>query len=145
MASTMTTPGVGLTGATGVPSLFPNLSQPMVPRCTMKFEKCAGGMKVTCLCEDELACKVMQNLCASLAGGLCTFCCTSNGICVCCCNMTMANCKCETIKGGCCITCTSGDKACCAMIEACCDCLASLCKSGCGCCLLLNGMPCCCC
>ena len=24
----------------------------MVPRCTMKIEKCTGGMKITCTCDD---------------------------------------------------------------------------------------------
>ena len=35
-------------------------------------------------------------------------------------------CKCECTKDGVCITCMSGDKACCDMIQACCDCLAVL-------------------
>ena len=35
----------------------------MVPRCTMKFEKCQGGMKISCVCEDAMACSMVQNLC----------------------------------------------------------------------------------
>ena len=27
----------------------------MVPRCTFKFEKCQGGMKITCVCDDKMA------------------------------------------------------------------------------------------
>ena len=46
-----------------------------------------------------------------------------NGTMVCCCNLTMGMCKCEMTKDGVCITCMSGDKACCDMIQACCDCM----------------------
>ena len=28
----------------------------MVPRCTMKMEKCAGGMKITCIVRRPMAC-----------------------------------------------------------------------------------------
>jgi hypothetical protein len=47
-------------------------------------------------------------------------------------------------KDGCCITCMSGDKACCQMLQACCDCMSKCMESGCKCCLCFNGMPCCC-
>ncbi len=138
--ATMTMP-TAMSGM-GMPTM---MNQPMVPRCTMKVEKCTGGMKVTCSCEDEMACKVMQNLCTNMMGGMCSFCCTMNGMTVCCCNMTMCACKCEMTDNGCCFTCTSGDKECCAMIQACCDCLCSMMKAGCGCCVMMNGMPVCCC
>jgi len=36
----------------------------MVPRCAMRFEKCAGGMKIVCTCDDPMACSMMQNLCS---------------------------------------------------------------------------------
>ena len=26
----------------------------MVPRCTIKMEKCPGGMKITCTCDDKM-------------------------------------------------------------------------------------------
>ena len=54
------------------------------------------------------------------------------------------NCKCEYTKDGCCISCTSGDKACCAMIQECCDCLQQCCESGCCCYICFNNTPVCC-
>jgi len=116
----------------------------MVPRCTFKVEKCAGGMKVTCVCDDKMACSMVQNLCSMLAGGMCSMCCMMNGMTVCCCNLTMGMCKCEMTKDGCCITCTSGDAKCCEMIQACCDCVAACLKNGCTCCMMMNNTPVCC-
>ena len=81
----------------------------MVPRCTMTFKKCTGGMKVVCACEDKVSATMLQNLCAMMPGGLCSCCCMMNGMMVCCYNLTMAMCKCEPTEDGVCITCTSGD------------------------------------
>jgi hypothetical protein len=116
----------------------------VLPRCEMKFEKCAGGCKITCQCDDEVACATLQNLCKSLAGGLCSCCCTCNGIPCCQCNFALCHCQCECTKSGVCITCTTGDKACCDMIQACCECLAACCKAGCCCYLCFNNTPVCC-
>jgi len=139
-------PGVGVPGmgtsalgaATGTPT-SPNYV--MVPRCTMSFGKCTGGMKVTCVCDDTMACSMMQNLCAMLAGGLCNCCVMHNGMMVCTCTFTMGHCKCETIEKGVCFTCTSGDAKCCDMIQAYCDCLGTLVNSGCTCCMMMNNTP----
>ena len=128
---------------TGMPTTTPNMV--MVPRCTMKLEKCTGGMKITCACDDPTACTMMQNLCTMMAGGLCSLTCTMNGMMVCCCNLTMGACKVEMTRDGGCVTCTSGDKACCDMIQGCCDCLAACMKGGSTCCLSLGGTPVCCC
>ena len=68
-----------------------------------------------------------------------------NGMMVCCCNLTMGMCKCEMTEDGLRITCTSGDKACCDMIQACCDCMTAMMKAGCTCCMMMNDMPVCCC
>jgi hypothetical protein len=116
----------------------------MLPRCTMSFKKCAGGMKVVCACEDKVSATMLQNLCSMMPGGLCSCCCMMNGMMVCCYNLTMAMCKCEPTDDGICLTCTSGDPACCAMIEACCACMTSMMKAGCTCCLMINNMPVCC-
>jgi hypothetical protein len=116
----------------------------MVPRCTYKYEKCQGGMKITCVCDDPTAKSMMQNLCNALMGGLCSVACTLNGVMVCCCNLTMGMCKCDVTDTGCTITCTSGDKACCEMIQSCCDCLNCMCNAGCTCCVMLNSTPVCC-
>jgi hypothetical protein len=129
----------------GAPSTVPaSTNWLMVPKCTFKVERCNGGMKIVCSCDDKMACSMVQNLCTMLAGGMCTCCCMINGMCVCTCNFTMGHCKCDMTKDGCCLTCTSGDAKCCEMIQACCDCLACCLKAGCTCCLMLNGTPVCC-
>jgi hypothetical protein len=146
--------GMGMPGM-GVPTLgTPTVGTPtgvpvganwmMVPRCTFKMEKCSGGMKVTCSCDDKLACSMVQNLCTMLAGGMCSCCVMMNGMTVCYCNFTMGICKYEMTDSGVCVTCTSGDQKCCEMIQACCDCLCCLMDQGCTCCFLVNNTPVCC-
>jgi hypothetical protein len=56
----------------------------------------------------------------------------------------MGMCKCEMTKDGCVVTCTSGDKMCCEMIQGCCDCMAACLKAGCTCCMMMGGTPVCC-
>lgn len=141
----MTMPGMNPTTAGGTGSMPTMSNWLMVPRCTMKMEKCTGGMKMTCSCGDAQACAMMQNLCQMLAGGMVSCCMMMNGMMVCCCNLTMGMCKVEMTKDGCCVTCTSGDKACCDMIQACCDCMTTMMKSGCTCCMMMNNTPVCCC
>ena len=116
----------------------------MVPRCTMKFEKCQGGMKIVCTCDDKMACSMMQNLCSMQQGGMVSCYMMMNGMMVCCCNMTMGICRCETTDKGVCVTCTSGDSKCCEMIQACCECLSCMTKAGCTCCVMMNNIPACC-
>ena len=130
--------GMAPMGGTSAP-MMPNMM--MVPRCTMKFEKCTGGMRITCACDDPTACSMMQNLCGMLAGGMVSCCMMMNGMMVCCCNLTLGMCKCEMTKDGCVVTYTSGDAKCCEMIQACCDCLACMMKDGCTCCLMMNNTP----
>src|SRR6185369_11975128 len=113
----MGTSGMNAMG-TSMPAAPAAMNCMMVPRCTMKFEKCTGGIKIMCTSEDKMAAATMQNLCASMAGAMCGCCCMMNGMMVCCCNLVMGMCKCEMTKDGVCFTCTSGDKACCKMIQA---------------------------
>src|SRR5579872_5425224 len=102
----MGVPGMG-TPPMGAPTATPTgTSWVMVPRGTLKFEKCTGGMKVTCVCDDKMACSMVQNLCSMLAGGMCSCCVMMNGMTVCCCNLTMGICKCEMTPDGCTLTCT---------------------------------------
>jgi len=137
--------GMGEMPMTPAPASMPAAAGAMVlPRCTMKMEKCAGGMKIKCICDDDVACATLQNLCKMLCDGMCSCCCMMNGMCMCQCNMAMAICKCEYTKDGVCVTCTSGDKACCAMIQACCDCMCECMEAGCTCCLCFNNTPVCC-
>ncbi len=117
----------------------------LIPRCKMTFEKCEGGMKIHCVCDDEVACATLQNLCRMCCDGLCSCCCMLNGMCLCQCNLAMAICKCECTKDGVCVTCCSGDAACCEIIQACCDCLCGCTAAGCSCCLCFNNTPVCCC
>ena len=140
--------GMGATGM-GTPmgttgSMPSTTNWMMVPRCTIKMEKCTGGMKMTCSCDDAMACSMMQNLCTMLAGSMCSCCMMMNGMMVCCCNLTMGMCKCEMTDKGCVMTCTSGDAKCCEMIQACCDYMACMLKDGCTCCVMMNNTPVCC-
>jgi hypothetical protein len=142
-------PGVGIPGlgtsSVGTPTGVPmGVNYMMVPRCSVKVEKCTGGLKITCTGEDKLAYSMVQNLCTMLAGGMCSCCAIMNGMTVCYCNLTMGLCKCEMIENGVCITCTSGDAHCCQMIQACCDSLCCMIEAGCTCCVLMNNTPVCC-
>jgi hypothetical protein len=140
----MATPEMGA-GAMGAPGgMAGGPSMMMVPRCTMKMEKCSGGMKITCSCDDKMSASMLQNLCTMLTGGMCSCCVMMNGMTVCCCNLMMGMCKFETTDDGVRITCTSGDKDCCAMIQACCECMAGMMKAGCTCCMMMNNVPICC-
>jgi hypothetical protein len=142
--SGMGMPGMGAAGM-GMPTGMPAATNwMMIPRCKFKVERCPGGMKVTCSCDDATACGMVQNLCTMMAGGMCSFYCTMNGMMVYCCNLTMGMCRCEMTKDGVCMTCTSGDPKCCAMIEGCCDCMATMLKAGCTCCMMMNNTPVCC-
>jgi hypothetical protein len=142
-------PGLGMPGlaspAVGAPSGMPMAPNwLMVPRCTMKVEKCSGGLKFTCSTDDKMACSMMQNLCTMLSGGMCSCCLMFNGMTVCCYNFSMGMCKCEMLDSGICMTCTSGDPQCCQMIQACCESISCCLEAGCTCCLLMNNTPLCC-
>lgn len=137
-------PGVG-TPTMGAPSTMPTgTSYMVVPRCSLKLEKCTGGMKIVCVCDDKMASSMVQNLCTMLSGGMCSCCVMMNGMTVCCCNLTMGLCKIESTESGVCITCSSGDSQCCEMIQACCDCMCCMVEAGCTCCVMLNNTPVCC-
>jgi hypothetical protein len=122
----------------------PQMNMLMVPQCTMKFEKMTGGMMIKCTCEDEVARTMMQNLCNTGTGGMCSCAATLNGMMACYCNLMMGMNKCELTKDGCTIMCMSGDESCAGMIQACCDILTRMQNAGCACCLMMNNMPVCC-
>jgi len=146
--------GMGMPGMYSPPMGTPTVGTPtgvpvgtnwmMVPRCTFKMEKCTGGVKVTCSCDDKMAVSMVQNLCTMLTGGMCSCCVMMNGMVVCCCNFTMGICKYEMTDSGVCVTCTSGDPHCCEMLQACCDCMSCMMDGGCTCCFLVNNTPVCC-
>src|SRR3954451_22550487 len=98
-------PGVGYpsygTPTVGTPTaVTPGTNWLMVPRCTFKGEKCNGGFKLNCVCDDKMACSMVQNLCTMLAGGLGSCCCTLNGVTCCVCNFTMGVCRFEMTENG---------------------------------------------
>ena len=131
-------------GMAGMMNMGMNMA--MTPRCMMKMEKCPGGMKLTCTCEDKTSAMMLQNLCSMMAGGMCSCCMMMNGMCCCCCNMGMMGmCEMEMTDMGCMMTCTSGDKNCEKMIQACCDCMNAMMIKGMSCMMMMNGMPMCCC
>lgn len=132
---------MGMPGMTAPSTMPAGFNMLMVPRCTFKVEKCTGGMKISCSCDDKMACSMMQNLCKMMAGGMCSCCMMMNGMVVGTFNLTMGMCKCEMTDHGVCVTCTSGDKACCDMIQASCECMATMLKAGCACCLFMNNNP----
>ena len=142
-------PGMGMPGMaspqlgsqTGLPS---PANWMMVPRCTLKMEKCTGGLRVSCVCDDRMATSMVQNLCSMLSNGMFSCCCMLNGMTVCACNLTMGMCKCEMTEDGVSITCTSGDAKRAEMLQAACDCLSCMMEAGCTCCLLMNSTPICC-
>lgn len=132
-------------GASTVPAGIPGLPNCLVvPRCEITVEKITGGCKILCKCPDDVACGTLQNLCNMLASGLCSTCCTFNGIPCCQFNWCCGICKCEPTADGVCITCVSGDKTCCETIQSCCDCLAACLKAGCCCYVSFNNTPVCC-
>lgn len=137
--STMGMPG--MSSPTAMPTGFNFL---MVPRCTIKLEKFTGGMKINCSADDKMAASMMQNLCKMLAGGMCSCCMLMNGMVVSTCNLTMGMCKCDITDHGVLITCTSGDKSCAEMIQASCECMNTMLKAGCTCCVFMNNNPICC-
>jgi hypothetical protein len=141
-------PGMGVPGVgappVGAPTGVPQATNwMMVPRCYYKVEKCQGGIKIHCICEDKLSTSMVQNLCTMLSGGMYSCCCMFNGMTVYYCNLTLGLCKCEQTEQGVCITCTSGDPKCCEMIQACGDCLSCCLEAGCTCCFLMNSTPVC--
>lgn len=144
----MGVPGLGIPGlgspTLGAPSGVPvGANYLMVPRCTIKLEKCQGGVKIHCVCEDQLATTTLQNLCSMLQGGMVGCCVMQNGIPVLHCNLTMGLCRYEQTSNGVCISCTSGDQHCCEMIQSCCDCISCMLNAGCTCCVLMNNTPVC--
>ena len=140
----MSMPAMASAGMTTPMSMPTGAQWLMIPRCTMKMEPCADGMKIVCTCDDKAACTMMQNLCTMMAGGMVSCCMMMNGMAVCTCNLTMGMCKCEMTKDGVCVTCTSGDKMCGEMLQACCECMTTMLKAGCCCSMCVNGNPVCC-
>src|SRR5262245_16876177 len=95
-----------------------------VKQCTLRFEKCKGGFKICCCCNEQGECPEFQDLCRTLCDDNATCVCTRDGIQICSFNLCAAGCECDCkfTDDGCCITCTSCDPLCCEMLQACCDC-----------------------
>ena len=137
-------PGMGTPQAASPTSYPVGTNWLMVPKCFFKVEKCTGGFKVWCHCDDKLACSMVQNLCSMMAGGFCSCCVQWNGMTVAQYNWTCGFCKWEMTDSGVCFTCTSGDQHCCEMLQSCCECLSCMFESGCTCTFFCNQTPVCC-
>ena len=90
--SGMGMPGMGSpgAGAMSAPTMSPGtMNMMMVPRCTLKMEKCTGGMKITCTSDEKMTAGMLQNLCTMMSGGMCSCCMMWNGMMACCCNLMM--------------------------------------------------------
>lgn len=118
----------------------------MIPRCTMQMERCEGGMRMTCTCEDTMSASMLQNLCTMMQGSMVSCGMMMNGMMMMMmtCNLTMGMCRFEMTKQGMMMTCTSGDPAFSQMIQACCDAMVAMMEGGCTCCLCMNNTPVCC-
>ena len=135
----MSMPAMPTAGANMAP-----MNMMMIPNCTITMEKCDGGMKMMCKCDDAMATAALQSLCKMMAGGMCSCAMMMNGMMACCCNMMMGMCKWDMMEDGAMMTCTSGDMNCARMIQACCDCMTDMMAAGCCCCVMMNNMPICC-
>jgi hypothetical protein len=105
--SGMAMPGMGMPGmgtpAMGAPATTPTPNYMMVPRCTIKMEKCNGGMKIhmgmckcdmtkdgvciTCTSGDPKCCEMIQACCECMSCMMkdgCTCCVMMNNMPVCC-------------------------------------------------------------
>jgi hypothetical protein len=109
--------------------------------CEFSFEKCKGGFRITCGCDDSLECADMQGLCAAICERNCSICCVRDGIEICNFNLSCCQCLCDNTKDGCCISCCNNK--CCDMLQAICDCLQCCCENSC-CCYVCFGDKCCC-
>ena len=116
----------------------------MMPRCTIRMERMAGGMRMTCMGVDEMSTRMMQNLMGLMGSGMMSCAMMMNGMPVMRCNMTMGMCRPEMTDDGMVITYTSGDSNMMGMIQACCDCMSTMMQQGCSCCVMMNNIPVCC-
>ena len=127
-----------------MPMAAGGMNMMMIPRCTMKMEKCKDGMKMMCMATDETAAAMMQNLCTMLAGGMMSMHMMMNGMMMMTCNMMMGMCKVDMTADGVCVTWSCGDAKTCKMIQECCQCMMTMMECGCTCCVCMNCTPMCC-
>jgi hypothetical protein len=113
--------------------------------CEFSFERFIGGFRIFCRCDDSAECTDLQTLCEAICENGCSCCCVRDGVQVCSFNFSCnkCKCKCESLEGGCSITCSSRDSKCCDMLAAICDCIECCCKNNC-CCYICFGDKCCC-
>ena len=112
-------------------------------QCTLRFEKCKGGFRIHCCCDDQTECPEFQTLCQALCDGNMLCCCMHNGNPIGSINLCCGECECDCASDGCCVTCTGCDKNRCKILRACCDFLEICCKNG-GCCNICFSDTCCC-
>ena len=139
----------GMTGMTpsngGMPTMSPTgANYLMVPRCTFRFEKCQGGMKITCVCDDPMARSMMQNLCTMLAGGMCILLLHDerhDGLLL---QPDDGHVQVRDDRQGLLHHLHHRRSEVLRDDPGCCDCISACCKAGCTCCVMMNNTPVCC-
>lgn len=115
-------------------------------RCEMRMERCEGGCKITCSCDNADDCCSLQAICEAMAGKMCCMTCSRDGEMICHCSMSCCgNCECKMTADGVCISCTSADCNCADLIQAMCDCIRRCQACGCECTLCFDEKAVCCC
>ena len=116
-----------------------------LPRCEMRVERCDGGCKIYCSCDDAEDRRALQAAGEKMAGKLCSVSCSLHGEPICHCTFNCCDCTCECTRTaeGMCLTCVSCDPACCEMVQAICDCIARCQECGCDCMLHCGETPIC--
>src|SRR5436305_4696711 len=78
----------------------PKLDMRDAVSCELSFEKCRGGFRIHCCCDDAMECDDLQCLCEAICECNCSCCCVrdENQIC----NINLCDhCTCENTKDGC--------------------------------------------
>ena len=101
-----------------MPAMMPSVpNMMMVPRCTVRMEKCTTGVKIHCVCTEAVAVSMVQNLCSMQASQMVGCYVTMNGQTVCSVNFCCCVCTVEKTVDGVCIHCTTGDATCCQVVQ----------------------------
>jgi len=115
----------------------------MVPRCEVSVEFCNTGIRVYCVCEDDISTSNLIALTRMTAGGMCSICCMMNGMVLLQANFPLCNCSFEYIDHGVVFVLLAIDSAVMALLQGQLDCMNRLMQAGCMCCICISGVPIC--
>src|SRR5262245_29078897 len=82
------------------PYMLGTCAQLDVPQCELRMAECTGGCKIYCICDDELACATLHDLCRTMLDCPCSISCTKDGVVVCRCDLDCCDCCCELLSNG---------------------------------------------